>query len=266
MTSFNITDFSEGPLRAERDSRGVVTLTLDDPKRFNALGHEMLAALQQALDDVARDDSVRVVVLTGAGPKAFVAGADIAEMNALTPVQGRDFSLRGTRMMRRVEKLNKPVIAMINGFALGGGLELAMAADLRIAVKQAKFGNPEATLGMIPGWMGTTRLAEMIGPARARHLLLLASPIPAAQACDWGLITAIAEDMADLDTQLAAWLDRLLANGPSAMALIKGLLENLHRNLRQHHASAVAQAAATEDCKEGVRAFIEKRKAVYRNC
>ena len=119
---------------------------------------------------------------------------------------------------------------------------------------------------MIPGWMGTTRLAEMIGPARARHLLLLASPIPAAQACDWGLITAIAEDMADLDTQLAAWLDRLLANGPSAMALIKGLLENLHRNLRQHHASAVAQAAATEDCKEGVRAFVEKRKAVYRNC
>jgi enoyl-CoA hydratase/carnithine racemase len=118
---------------------------------------------------------------------------------------------------------------------------------------------------MIPGWMGTSRLAEMIGPARARHILLLASPITAEQASDWGLVTALAEDEADLNAQLDGWLDRLLANGPSAMALIKGLLGTVHRDLREHHASAVAQAAGTEDCREGVRAFIEKRKPVYRN-
>jgi enoyl-CoA hydratase len=140
-----------------------------------------------------------------------------------------------------------------------------MAADLRIAVKKAKFGNPEVTLGMIPGWMGTSRLAESIGLARARHLLLLGSPISAAQAYEWGIVTALAEDEDDLALRLEAWLDRLLSNGPVAMALVKGVVETLHRDLRAHHASATAQAAGTEDCREGVRAFREKRKPVYRN-
>jgi enoyl-CoA hydratase len=178
---------------------------------------------------------------------------------------GRDWILRGIDVLERIARLPQPVIAAIAGHALGGGLELAMAADLRIAVRQAKFGNPEATLAMIPGWMGTRRLAEMIGPARARHMLLLATPINAAQANDWGLVTALAEDAADLDAQLAGWLDCLLANGPSALTLIKGLLATMHQDLREHHASAVAQAAGTEDCREGVRAFAEKRKPVYRN-
>jgi enoyl-CoA hydratase len=118
---------------------------------------------------------------------------------------------------------------------------------------------------MIPGWMGTRRLAELVGPARARHLLLLAAPIPAAQALDWGLVTAVAEDEAGLSAQLDGWLDQLFANGPAALALIKGLLATMHRDLRHHHASAVAQAAGTEDCREGVRAFLEKRRPVYRN-
>ncbi len=157
------------------------------------------------------------------------------------------------------------MIAALTGHALGGGLELAMAADLRVAVRQAKLGCPEVTLGMIPGWMGTRRLAELIGPARARHLLLLGVPITAAQALEWGLVTAVAEDEAGLEAQLEEWLDRLLANGPPALALVKGLLATMHQDLRQHHASAAAQAAATEDCREGVRAFIEKRRPVYRN-
>ncbi len=241
-------------------------ITLNRPDKGNALTLPMLECLADIADELRGERDTRAVVLRASG-RFFCTGGDIEAWGSLTPHDmGRDWIIRGIEVFEKIATLPQPVIAAINGHTLGGGLELAMAADLRIAVKQAKFGNPEATLGMIPGWMGTTRLAEMIGPARARHLLLLASPIPAAQACDWGLITAIAEDMADLDTQLAAWLDRLLANGPSAMALIKGMLENLHRNLRQHHASAVAQAAATEDCKEGVRAFIEKRKAVYRNC
>lgn len=140
-----------------------------------------------------------------------------------------------------------------------------MAADLRIAVRGAKLGSPEVTLGMIDGWMGVRRLAEIVGVARARHLTLLGTPITAEQALDWGLVTALAEDGEDLERQVAAWIERLCANGPAAMALTKGILATMHEDLRHHHASAVAQAAGTEDCREGVRAFIEKRKPVFRN-
>jgi enoyl-CoA hydratase/carnithine racemase len=177
----------------------------------------------------------------------------------------RDWILRGIDVFERMAALPQPVIAALTGHALGGGLELAMAADLRIAVTQAKLGCPEATLGMIPGWMGTRRLPELIGAARARHMLLLASPITAAQACEWGLVTALADNEADLNAQLHGWLDRLLGNGPSALALMKGLLNTTAQDLRHHHASAVAQAAGTEDCREGVRAFIDKRTPVYHN-
>jgi len=140
-----------------------------------------------------------------------------------------------------------------------------MAADLRIAVKSAKFGSPEVTLGMISGWMGIRRLAEIIGAGRARHLTLLGSPITADVALNWGLITALADNADDLERQLSGWLERLCANGPTAMALTKGILATMHADLREHHASAAAAALATEDCKEGVQAFREKRKPVYKN-
>jgi enoyl-CoA hydratase/carnithine racemase len=140
-----------------------------------------------------------------------------------------------------------------------------MAADLRLAVRRAKLSTPEVTLGIISGWMGVRRLAEMIGVARARHMTLLGTPITAEQALDWGLITAMAEDDADLERQLGAWLDTLCANAPIAMALTKGILATMHQDARHHHASAAAHAAGTEDCKEGVRAFMEKRKPAYHN-
>ena len=165
----------------------------------------------------------------------------------------------------RLAALAQPVIAAVTGHALGGGLELALAADLRIAVQAAKFGSPEVTLGMICGWMGVRRLAETIGVARARHLTLLGAPITAAQALDWGLITALAEDADDLERQLNGWLEKLGGNAPGAMALTKGILSGMHADHRQHHASAAAQALSTEDCAEGLRAFREKRKPVYRN-
>ncbi len=157
------------------------------------------------------------------------------------------------------------MIAVLSGHALGGGLELALAADLRIALRSAKLGAPEVTLGMISGWMGVRRLAETIGVARARHMTLLGLPVTAAQALDWGLVNAVARDAADLERQLGVWLAQLCANGPAAIALIKGILATMHQDLRHLHASAAAEAAGTEDAKEGVRAFLEKRKPVYRN-
>jgi enoyl-CoA hydratase len=251
--------------RRERGGLGWVGICLNRPEKGNALTMAMLDRLRDVVDEIARDRATRAVVVRATG-RFFCTGGDIEAWGSLSPHDmGRDWILRGIDVFERLAALPQPVVAALSGHALGGGLELAMAADLRIAVKAAKLGCPEATLGMIPGWMGTRRLAELIGPARARHLLLLGSPIPAAQACEWGLVTAVAEDESDLNAQLDAWLERLLANGPSAMALIKGLLGTMHQDLRQHHASAAAQAAGTEDCREGVRAFIEKRKPVFGN-
>ena len=251
--------------RQQKDGVTWAEITLNRPDKGNALTMPMLERLGQIADELRDDRETRAIVLRGKG-RFFCTGGDIDAWGNLTPREmGRDWILPGIEILERIARLPQPVIAAITGHAFGGGLELAMAADLRIAVKQAKFGNPEVTLGMIPGWMGTRRLAEMIGPARARHIILLGSPVSAAQASDWGLVTGLAEDAGDLETQLSGWLDRLLANGPASMALIKGLLATMHQDLREHHASAVAQAAGTEDCKEGVRAFAEKRKPQYRN-
>jgi len=258
----------EQEIVVERRDRGGLAwaeIRLNRPEKGNALTMAMVDRLGAIVDEIARDREIRAVVVRATG-RFFCTGGDIEAWGRLSPHDmGRDWILRGIDVFERLAALPQPVIAALTGHALGGGLELALAADLRIAVKAAKLGVPEATLGIIPGWMGTRRLAELIGPARARHLLLLGSPIPAAQACEWGLVTALAEDEADLFAQVEAWLDRLLANAPSAMALIKGLLGTLHPDLRHHHASAAAQAAGTEDCREGVRAFIEKRKPVFRN-
>ena len=258
----------EDDIVLERRQRGDLAwaeIWLNRPDKGNALTMSMIARLGAIADDLAADRAVRAVVIRGRG-RFFCTGGDIAAWGRLDPHEmGREWILRGADVFERIAALPQAVVAAISGHALGGGLELAMAADLRMAVRHAKLGCPEATLGMIPGWTGTTRLAELVGQARARHLLLLASPIPAPQALDWGLVTAVAEDEADLNAQLDAWIERLMANAPSAIALLKGLLSTLHIDLRHHHASAAAQAAATEDCREGVRAFLEKRPPVYRN-
>ena len=240
-------------------------ITLNRPDKGNALTLPMLEQLATIAAKIESERNIRAVVIRARG-RFFCTGGDIEAWGALSPHDmGRDWILRGIEVFDRLAGLPQPVIAALSGHALGGGLELAMAADLRIAVRPAKLGSPEVTLGMIAGWMGVRRLAEIVGIARARHLTLLGAPITAEQALDWGLITALAEDTADLERQLGVWLERLCANGPAAMALTKGILATLHADLRHHHAGAVAQAAGTEDCKEGVRAFIEKRKPVFRN-
>jgi enoyl-CoA hydratase/carnithine racemase len=249
--------------RVEQDNAAWAEITLNRPEKGNALNMPMLEQLARIVAGIDADRSLRAVVIRARG-RFFCTGGDVEAWGALSPHQmAREWIAPGIEVFDKIANLPQPVIAVLSGHALGGGLELALAADLRIAAQSAKLGAPEVTLGMISGWMGVSRLAETIGVARARHLALLGLPITAAQALDWGLVTAVAEDAADLERHLGDWLAKLCANGPAAMTLTKGILATMHQDLRQHHMSAVAEAAGTADCKEGVRAFLEKRKPVF---
>ena len=251
--------------RNEQFGAAYAEVTLNRPDKGNALTMQMLQQFDSIVSEIEADRNTRAVVIRARG-RFFCTGGDIEAWGALSPLEmERDWILYGIKVFEHLAALPQPVIAAISGHALGGGLELALAADLRIAVKSAKFGSPEVTLGMISGWMGIRRLAEMIGASRARHLTLLGTPITADVGLNWGLITASADDSEDLERQLNGWLERLCTNAPAAMALTKGILATAHSDLRHHHASAAAQALSTEDCKEGVRAFREKRKPVFRN-
>lgn len=245
---------------------GVRTLRINRPDKLNALNAATLDALDAAFADAARDDAVRVVVLTGAGPKAFVAGADIAEMNTLSPVQGRDFSLRGTRMMRRIEKLPKPVIAMINGFALGGGLELAMSCHLRIAADTAKVGQPEINLGLIPGFGGSQRLLRLCGRAATLELCLTGAPVSAERALQLGIINRVVP-AAELETETLKLAAQLANAAPLAL---RGMLDcvniggecGIEEGL-EYESAQFGLMFATEDMREGTSAFLEKRKPAF---
>lgn len=243
-------------------------ITVDRPDKLNALNAETLAALDRAFADAAATESVRAIVLTGAGPKAFVAGADIAEMRALTPIQGRDFSQAGQRLMCRIEAMSKPVIAMINGFALGGGLELAMACHLRLAANTAKMGQPEINLGLIPGFGGTQRLLRLAGRAATLELCLLGTPIDAARALQLGIVNQVvaADTLQDETMKLAA---QLAAAAPLAL---RGILDAIHIGGECAIAEGLAYETAqfglvfaTEDMREGTSAFLERRTPMFRN-
>ncbi|BCS31729.1 acyl-CoA hydratase [Luteitalea sp. TBR-22] len=241
-------------------------IVLNRPEKGNALTMPMLAAIGTAVDDAARDRDLRAVVLCAAGERHFCTGGDIAAWGSLSPLDmAREWIERGADVLARIAALPMPVLAEINGHTIGGGLELALAADLRVAVAGATFGTPEVGLGMIPGWGGVGRLAEVVGPGRAAHLTLLGTPISAEEALSWGLVTAVAPDHAALVAQRAAWVETLCGRAPVAVALVKGLLAASRRDMRHQHASAAAQAAATDDCREGVRAFAEKRRPAFTN-
>lgn len=257
---------STSPLLVE--DRGAVRLiTVNRPERLNALDAATLDALQAAFDAAAADDAVRAVVLTGAGPKAFVAGADIAQMSTLTPVQGRDFSLRGTRMMRRVETMPKPVIAMVNGFALGGGLELAMCCHLRIAADTAKVGQPEINLGLIPGFGGTQRLLRLAGRGATLELCLLGAPIDAARAHALGIVNRVVP-AAELEAETMKVAEQLANAAPLAL---RGMLDciniggecTLAEGL-EYESAQFGLVFSTDDMREGTQAFLERRKPVFR--
>ncbi len=250
------------------DHDAVRVITVNRPDKLNALNAATLDALHAAFDTAAVDAAVRVVVLTGAGTKAFVAGADIAEMSGLTPVQGRDFSLRGQRMMRRVEKMPKPVIAMINGFALGGGLELAMCCHLRVAADSAKLGQPEINLGLIPGFGGTQRLLRLAGRTAVLELCLTGAPIDAARAQQLGIVNRVVP-AAELETHTMALAQQLASAAPLAL---RGILDCVNvggecgiEEALEYESAQFGLVFSTHDMREGTQAFLERRKPVFGN-
>jgi len=251
-------------LVADRDA--VRVITVHRPEKLNALNAATLDALHAAFNAAATDDSVRVVVLTGSGPKAFVAGADIAEMTTLSPVQARDFSLRGQRMMRAVEMLPKPVIAMVNGFALGGRLELAMACHLRIAADSAKVGQPEINLGLVPGFGGSQRLLRLAGRAATLELCLLGAPIDATRAQQLGILNRVVP-AAELETETMKLATQLAGAAPLAL---RGILDCVNTGgecgIEEGLAFESTQFGlvfATQDMREGTAAFLERRKPAF---
>ena len=249
------------------EDRGAVrVVTINRPDKLNVLNRETLTELDQAFWLARNDDSVRVVVLTGAGPKAFVAGADIAELAQLSPVQARDFSKHGQDMMLRVEHLGKPVIAQIGGFALGGGMELAMCCHLRIASEKAKFGQPEINLGVLPGFGGTQRLLRLAGRAAALELCLTGAQIDAQRALALGVVNRVVAPEA-LESETMALAEQLANSAPQALrgildAVIVGGECGLQQGL-DYETQAFAVCVSTADMREGTSAFLERRKAVF---
>ena len=249
------------------DHGAVRVVTVHRPDKLNALNRATLEALQLAFDAAAADEAVRAVVLTGAGAKAFVAGADIAEMSGLSPIQARDFSLVGQRLMRRMERMPKPVVAMVNGFALGGGLELAMCCHLRIAADSAKLGLPEVTLGLLPGFGGSQRLLRLVGRAAALEMTLTGAPIDAARALALGLVNRVVP-AAELESHTMAFAATLAGQAPLAM---RGILDAIHVGGEcaiddglEYESAQFGLAFATEDAREGMTAFLERRKPAFK--
>jgi enoyl-CoA hydratase len=244
----------------------VSTITIHRPDKLNALNAATIDDLRRVLLDLRHDASVRAVVLTGAGSKAFVAGADIGELAALDPLAARATAARGQHVFDLVEGLGKPVIAAINGFALGGGCELAMACTLRIASDTAKFGQPEINLGLIPGYGGTQRLPRLVGKGRALDLLLRGHTIDAAEALRIGLVDRVVP-AGELIPAAETLATELAAKAPqAARAILEAVTGGLERPLAdalQHEAALFGLVAATEDMKEGTRAFLEKRAPLF---
>lgn len=242
-------------------------VTLDRPKVLNALNAATLAELAAAFEALAADDAIRVILLTGAGGRAFAAGADISELAAAsTPEDGRALALRGQQLFRRIETLGKPVIACIQGFALGGGCELALACTLRIAAEDARLGQPEVKLGLIPGYGGSQRLPRLVGRGAALKLLLTGDPIDAREALRIGLVDEVVP-AADLLTRAEAIAQAIAKNAPLAVAEVLRTLDDglsLPLDLALlRESDRFGHICATRDKAEGTRAFLEKRAATW---
>ncbi|HWB96872.1 MAG TPA: enoyl-CoA hydratase-related protein [Bryobacteraceae bacterium] len=253
-------------IRFHVDGDGIALLTIHRPEKLNALSPEILAELETAFHQAAATGEIRALILTGAGEKAFVAGADIQHLSRLTPVEAQQYAAYGQKIFRILEQMPKPSVAAVNGYALGGGLELAMAATIRVASPNARLGQPEVKLGILPGYGGTQRLPRLVGRGRALDLLLTGEPIDAAEAQRIGLVNYVVPQP-ELLAFCQGWLKKVLANGPIAVALAMqavdtGLDASLEQGL-QWEAAAFGLASATGDRDEGMRAFLEKRPPVF---
>lgn len=246
---------------------GTALVTISRPKVLNALNHETLQELDEAMAGLEKNDAVLAIILTGSGEKAFVAGADISFMQTLGPLKAREFARIGQAVFSRIENLTKPVIAAVNGFALGGGCELAMACDIRVASENAKFGQPEVTLGIMAGFGGSQRLPRLVNPGLAKEILFTGDMYDAQSALKMGLVGHVVPS-ADLIGFCKAMAGRIAASGPVAVRLTK---EAVNQGLEMDLEKAFALEAdlfglcfTTSDQKEGVSAFLEKRKAVFK--
>jgi enoyl-CoA hydratase/carnithine racemase len=256
---------SSDSVRIDREG-AVATVTIDRQAVLNALDRATMSELRGAMLTVQRDESVRVVIVTGAGGKAFVAGADIQELERLSAADAEAYAREGQQVLDLIEHLGKPVIAAVNGFALGGGCELAMACTLRVAADSARFGQPEVTLGVTPGFAGTQRLPRLVGRGRALDLLLTGRMLDAREALAIGLVTRVvpAESLADEAKALAATLAGM---APLAMrAIIEAVLRGSEVAFPEAaflEASQFASCFSTSDLREGTRAFLEKRRPLF---
>ncbi|HSD10084.1 MAG TPA: enoyl-CoA hydratase-related protein, partial [Candidatus Binatia bacterium] len=244
----------------------LAVVTVNRPSVLNALNASTMDELRRAALELRHASDVRVVIVTGAGDKAFVAGADINELAQQVPVQGREMALRGQHVFDLIERMGKPVIAAINGFALGGGCELAMACTFRIAADTAQMGQPEINLGIIPGYAGTQRLARLVGPDRAMDLILTGRRVPAQEALAMGLVTRVVP-AASLMDEVRAFARELAGKPPVAVRLaMDAIMRGLDLPFAEGsalEASLFGLVATTEDMREGTRAFLEKRKPTF---
>jgi enoyl-CoA hydratase len=252
-------------LRIERTG-AVARVMINRPEKLNALDRATIGELRQAFDALIADAAIRVIVLHGAGDKAFVAGADIGEIRAQTPIEAERFSRAGQQLMRSIEQSPKPVIAAIDGYALGGGFELALACHIRLASAKARLGLPEIRLGLLPGFGGTQRLARQLGRGPALSLMLSGDPIDAEHAERLGLVERIGQDLDVVDVAMER-AGRLAKAAPLA---VRAILETVDRGLDMpldaalaHESSRFGLLCASDDAREGTAAFLEKRSAVF---
>jgi enoyl-CoA hydratase len=246
----------------ERGADGIAVLTINRPQKLNALNREVLGELGEALAECAQSTEIRGIIITGAGEKAFVAGADLAELGGLSAVELQEFSSFGQAVFQRLDSMGKPSLAAINGYALGGGLELAMSCTLRIASENARMGLPEVKLGLIPGYGATQRLPRLVGPARALELLLTGETVEAAEAQRIGLVNHVVPQAELLEFSRSLLL-KILANAPVAIRAVMGIAAKGGELDLDSESIAFSLAGVTRDAQEGITAFLEKRKPVF---
>ncbi|NGP89298.1 enoyl-CoA hydratase/isomerase family protein [Fodinibius halophilus] len=247
----------------ETDDKGIATVTVNRPKKLNALNDKVLNELADVFKAIQVDEDIEAVIITGGGDKAFVAGADIKELRELDNRSGRMASQKGQQIFQLIEDTRRPVIGAINGFALGGGAELAMACHLRIASENAAFGLPEVGLGLIPGYGGTQRLSRLLGRARALEMILTGKQVSADEAQKLGLVNSVTDG--DPEEAARELLGKILSNGPVAVrSAIKAIYHSDHQNGYQVEADLFGELCETEDFIEGTSAFLEKRKPEFK--